>query len=215
MSWVDHVHHTGVSRCFWYLGWRKTSALPYLFLYIVQYCIKHTHTLDHSWMMFGSPIAGNPHTDKRPSMDDGSIFQWFNPKCMTSWQELLGSGDFRSSFKNIQKHSRTTSKRLAQNTNHEMPKPSTGTAPYMKRHTAYQASTSPAISHPASRPMCNAWALPIAAACFFEPCGPCFGNVQRQLTGIILAAIESPRHVPVQASWLIFQPWDIPQHNPW
>ena len=160
----------------------------------------HTHTLDHSWMMFGSPISGNPHTDKQPSMDDGSIFQWFNPKCMTSWQELLGSGDSRSSFKNIQKHSRTTSKRLVQNTNHEMPKPSTGTAPYMKRHTAYQASTSPAISHPASRPMCNAWALPIAAACFFEPCGPCFGNVQRQLTGIILAAIESPRHVPVQAS---------------
>ena len=55
MSWVDHVHHTGVSRCFWYLGWRKTSALPYLFLYIVQYCIKHTHThtrpfLDDVWV---------------------------------------------------------------------------------------------------------------------------------------------------------------------
>ena len=77
-----------------------------------------------------------------------------------------------------------------------MPKPSTGTATYyMKRHAKLSktklSKTIHIPCHPTPHPMCNAWALPIAIACF-GPCCPCFGNVKRQLTSIILAALESP-----------------------
>ena len=86
MSWVDHVHHTGVSRCFWYLGWRKTSALPYLFLYIVQYCINHTHTHTHSTILgwcLGLPFQEIlTRTSNLPWMMD----QFSNGSIPNAWQ---------------------------------------------------------------------------------------------------------------------------------
>jgi hypothetical protein len=106
MSWVDHVHHTGVSRCFWYLGWRKTSALPYLFLYIVQYCIKHTHT--HSTILgwcLGLPLQEIlTRTSDLPWMMD----QFSNGSIPNAWQVGKNylvqaiSGPVSKTFKNIQ-----------------------------------------------------------------------------------------------------------------